>query len=1005
MDFKRITIPYAGRDKYPGNNGGQSVKSLITTYLSGIGGSSGGYENRGGNSQGFFAFLSKTSGTYSITDLEQAPITELVTISGYKNQSIAQTLVGDITESAATASFDILGIPDSGLTVNVYNNGTSASTLAFTFDSTILTTGEDSGTLTIPVAVNINDNELDPYHEVWYANQNKCVQINLQFTWTISRASTTNYTLDLSNQTAQVNCDSAGTLYPNSIATLECTATTYYNGQPDSSVTYSVSTSPNYMATGFSINQNTGVLTFNSAGTVFYWSPAYPALPITVTATKDGLPVGQKTMTISRNYPGADGTPAHTRYINTSASYIAYDPNTSAYTPSSVVGQVWLQVGDELPVPDTATTIYQWYDNLETGKTSAQGSITANVYTGVEVINFGLQNSNNQYYELEDVPVVTMGKDGEPGASGATGPSGESAWYLTLSNDNSTINCDVSGNVLAGAVRPETCVCKLYHGITQITGNSVDYVRSANTSYTGISFQNVNGTLSVVFNSTFTFSGAVLNITLSAKTDNTVRDVKVLTVTKCFAGEDGTPGVSYWLQFNATSVIFNPNNNTRTPDGITVNAFKQYGDGAVIPLGRNLIGELIRYCWVYPDGTNTSWLVVPSSSGTPISIDVTAATTYSKIRFQIYADGAIRDTEDIDIIREGLDGGSGQSRKGAAIRGPYDYAHLSASTQCWCAGESSSTCSDCDKWIDVILKDGVYYYCNTTYYGSLSPWNSYKDYWTSGDSFDFVATRLLLAQNASIDFLTNNEIYLRDSNNQITAGAAGGNGINFWAGSDSPSNAPFQVDNEGNITAKKGTFAGYIQYPYTFVCDLEYNQTSNYYIADDHAYLVSDSHNESSRVGVPAYLQLPTPSASLNGFTYQIIIEPSSGRSSTSRLHISTNSVSPSYGSAIYVYAFSEPRAGKDLLLDSGNYKITCIPRHTGSTTSITYSWVITEATGAVEIVTGDGATYNTQQWISMPMSVFYGSDITNNINKMVAYTGTTKPTVLNSGSTMFIRR
>ena len=498
MDFKRISIPYAGREKYPSNGTGASIRSMITNLFGGSGAGGGipggGGDNRGGNASASFCFLSKTSGVYSAIDLAQSSITDNIQVMGYKNNDQAQTFIGDISQASPTTNYGILGVPASGMSILVSNNGTTGTTIILTIDSTI---SEDSGTLTIPVAINLSDNNLDPYHEVWYQNSNNCNVLYLQFSWTINRAATGNYTMDLSNQTAGVNCDTAGTLYSNSIATLQCTATTYYNGAVATGITYSVRTQAAYAATGYSINANTGAMSFTSAGTgQFYWAPAYPSLPIDIIAIKDGQAIATKTMTITRNYPGSDGTPAHTRYILTDADFIVYDPNTSAFTPTQVTGQVWLQVGNELPVRDNSTTIYQWFDDLEQYKTSAQGSITANATIGINSISFALMNGDGDYYEIEDVPVIPKGKDGEPGNPGDPGASGESAWYLTLSNDNASINRDSDGNILPNAVRP-TCQAKLYHGSTRQTSGityNVDYGGAS-----GITSGVSNGILTLTF--------------------------------------------------------------------------------------------------------------------------------------------------------------------------------------------------------------------------------------------------------------------------------------------------------------------------------------------------------------------------------------------------------------------------------------------------------------------------------------------------------------------------
>ena len=857
MQIRKIQIPYEGRDRYKGTNG-KSIKNMVTTYM-GSAGVSGG-PSVGTNSQGFFAFLSKASGVYSAIDLAQAPITDLIAISGYRDQEIAQTLVGDITESAATATYNILGIPDSGLTVSVYNNGTSAATLSLRFDSTI---SEDSGTLVIPVAINISDSPLDPYHEVWYQNQNKCVQISLRFNWTINRSGSANYILDLSNQMAGVNCDSAGTLYPNSIATLQCTATAYYNGTPVPGVTYSYTCDAIYNLTGFSIDPDSGICTFNSAGTLFNWNVAYPAVPINIIATKEGSPVGTKTMTITRNYPGSDGTPAHTRYILTDADYIIFDPETSGFTPNSVVGQVWLQVGDELPVQDTATTIYQWYDGLETGKTSATGSITATTYLGLESITFGLQNTGGSYYEKEDVPVIPKGVQGPAGPSGATGPSGESAWYLTLTNDNATINCDSAGTILAGAVRPQTCICKLYHGSHK--EDTVSYSYSANTGYTGVTFSESNGNLSIAFTTAFTFNDDVLSITVSASTDSTLRDVKTMNIVKAYPGANGEAGTTYWLVPNFTEVIWNPNSNTCSPTKIMCSAYTQEGQGAV----HSATTCTIKYAW--QSRSSESFTGENNLPSTGLSMTTSLCESYKRLRLILYLGAAQVDMEDIDILKDGLDGASGQGRTGAAIRGPYDYATHSGSSRWWCAGDSA-----CTEWIDVIIKNGTYYYCNQTYYGTIDyGMANTRRYWTSGDSFDFVATNLLLAENAKINFLTGNEIYLM-CGTTITAGAAGGNGINFWAGDTTPSTAPFRVNYDGTMVATKGTFG-----PFTIGSDPAYSseaalkgsKSRPQYDSQDH--LLRYDYNDASLS--PNIFQMEGGSSGGSGKEYdRVVIAPSS---------------------------------------------------------------------------------------------------------------------------------
>jgi len=74
---------------------------------------------------------------------------------------------------------------------------------------------------------------------------------------------------------------------------------------------------------------------------------------------------------------------------------------------------------------------------------------------------------------------------------------------------------------------------------------------------------------------------------------------------------------------------------------------------------------------------------------------------------------------------------------------------------------------------------------------------------------DIEANSLILKSGASINFLANNELYLKDSNNVVTAGAKGGDNINFWAGASSADTALWYVSNDGAMTAKKGIFGAF----------------------------------------------------------------------------------------------------------------------------------------------------------------------------------------------------
>ncbi len=424
--FTQRTIAPAGRNKY-GNylSKGNVTKSVVTTTYAGNDttttiGNTGTTEDSGLTD--FYCMLSQTNATFNATDLPQGA-TAATQVIAYKAYNKGVTFICDLDAVSATTANQaitnldvpafngIKGMPASGLGVTFQNNGTSATTIIFTADNDL--TGS-TGVLYIPVCVyKRNDNLPNPDDLYsWYDHQYRvtsastleyigdCEIVWLEYAWNVNRAAASLYNMDLSNQTAAVNVLSADTpsgdiLAPNSIAALECTASTYLNGALLSGVTYSIFTQPRYNARGVSITNtaNTGVLNFTSAGTNSF-NFTGPTLPIDITATYSGRTIATKTMTITKNYPGGDGTPAHTRYIVTDYDVVKYTPNTSAFTPSQVVGTVMLQVGDQEPVFDPNPTIYMWYDGNETGKTSRFGQITANTYDGMSSITFALKNGD-----------------------------------------------------------------------------------------------------------------------------------------------------------------------------------------------------------------------------------------------------------------------------------------------------------------------------------------------------------------------------------------------------------------------------------------------------------------------------------------------------------------------------------------------------------------------------------------------------------------------------------
>lgn len=122
------------------------------------------------------------------------------------------------------------------------------------------------------------------------------------------------------------------------------------------------------------------------------------------------------------------------------------------------------------------------------------------------------------------------------------------------------------------------------------------------------------------------------------------------------------------------------------------------------------------------------------------------------------------------------------------------------------------------------------YYCKDGSNGDAAlyaPWTTAgAAYWVEADNFNFIATKVLLADNAFIDVMSGNAVYLYGdggaggSTPYVVAGMQGGstdaNGdpqVNFFAGTDGtntdPQDAPFRVYYDGSFVSTAGRIGGY----------------------------------------------------------------------------------------------------------------------------------------------------------------------------------------------------
>lgn len=133
--------------------------------------------------------------------------------------------------------------------------------------------------------------------------------------------------------------------------------------------------------------------------------------------------------------------------------------------------------------------------------------------------------------------------------------------------------------------------------------------------------------------------------------------------------------------------------------------------------------------------------------------------------------------------------------------------------------DSALTTNTGVRYIDVVLvrNDSTTtgwdaYQCKKTHVSSSSITYTNTEYW---DKFDTnvgaIFTSLIIAKNAKINFLSGNQLTIQKSNGTVTAGLSGsetGKKIRIWAGSETPDDAPFRVDENGETWQTKAHVTG-----------------------------------------------------------------------------------------------------------------------------------------------------------------------------------------------------
>ena len=186
------------------------------------------------------------------------------------------------------------------------------------------------------------------------------------------------------------------------------------------------------------------------------------------------------------------------------------------------------------------------------------------------------------------------------------------------------------------------------------------------------------------------------------------------------------------------------------------------------------------------------------------------------------------------------------------------------------------------------------YKCIKTHTSSSSITYTNTTYWTELSNVGPIYTSLIIAKNASLNFVQGNELLIKDSNNNVVAGLTGGSSkeagttpIRIWAGGKVPGSAPFRVDQNGNFVATKANIGG------TVTATLLYSPGSDMdSLADSEGNMTVNPSTQGSTFfsadGLGGTITLP-PASSWNGLKLEFVVDMTSRASKNPDKYKATN--------------------------------------------------------------------------------------------------------------------
>ena len=606
------------------------------------------------------------------------------------------------------------------------------------------------------------------------------------------------YRLDLTNESATVNADANGNIVSGAVLP-SCRATLYLGSATASGAAYRIDSYTQggtaVSVTGVSINSSTGEMTFASN---FNFSGL--SVDITVEGYTSGGVSRMATMTVTKVLPGADGQPAASYWLVLSADKASVDPNTLplASVPPTITATAMKQVGASAPETASDCTIKYKFDS---GSETAYPSGGVSVDVTKNTLFFYLYKGST-LVDSESVPILYEGLNGVVGGN---------AIVLDLDNEVDAVQTDSTG--LVSSARTVTTHATLYDGDEVAT--AAELVSTA----ASIAVGGVTPSLSI--------SQGVVTASWSFTTSSRVSSATTVTITVSFGGNNYSamftimPSLGqaiYQLKPSMSAIPFSrdaSDNLTPASRDVGLSILKIDGGSTTTYSSTTDTGMTVRY----------STLAMPSSAfagSSWTSGDITVANSASNLYIAMFnAGGVLIDRETIPVVKDGSKGSQGNI--GKVMRGVnlYVLGGVGGSSSIPYQGledpyDGTNPFYDMVYTVDSQTGTKTYYYCKVggTAAGQIAPGESGSSaYWVAANQFDFVATHVLLADNAAIEFLSGQSVIVKRDSTNVVAGITGGtqaSDVNIFAGSDlaGRTSAPFRVTGEGKVYATEANISG-----------------------------------------------------------------------------------------------------------------------------------------------------------------------------------------------------